>query len=522
MLGGGWSTLSHSSGLLRRAEDYLGILPADVPSTAPLPVMADPERIGAGMYHFDGSASVDPDGGPLTFLWDFGDGDTADGSSTTHPYEKPGTYRVTLTVTDDEFESRSTVRQVIVEPPILEVSLAFPGVETALFGKGDTIPVRIGLSAGDGVGDLTDVVFVEPPLTIGPTGALTITSGPAPAIPIDLTLAPRAPPQFFTFELLANQIGPFTLRTQARATDAAGNPAVPGETKRSGRIGALIVAITVLEDDLEAAIPNVIDLTPFETAEGTAPVPATVTIAVTNPLDDPVDVMLMFSRPRIVPGGTPPPPGYRPFAYSEMDAEGFPVPVDPPEIDLGTLAPGETVEREVSALALDGGDVNLTIVANGIARPVGSAPVTVGGAGHQIVEIRDKLVFVFDAEVRLSTVEQRVGAGGITPWVIGGAEWHVIGKMSNRTHDQFLEVTILPALQCLKQLHTRRVAHDAAIRSARERSHRGDEVDRLTRRQNQCQSHRTVGVVQLRPLGYGHANARVATRRLTWPPTKSS
>ncbi len=42
----------------------------------------------------------DPGGGPITFVWDFGDGQTGTGSTVDHSYPKKGTYTVTLTVTD--------------------------------------------------------------------------------------------------------------------------------------------------------------------------------------------------------------------------------------------------------------------------------------------------------------------------------------------------------------------------------------------------------------------------------------
>jgi chitodextrinase len=48
---------------------------------------------------FDGSASSD-DQGILSFMWDFGDGQTANGSHTQHIYSLAGRYTVMLTVTD--------------------------------------------------------------------------------------------------------------------------------------------------------------------------------------------------------------------------------------------------------------------------------------------------------------------------------------------------------------------------------------------------------------------------------------
>ena len=49
---------------------------------------------------FDGSASNDPDGGPLTFSWDFGDGDTSNYVIPIHTYETAGMFNVKLRVTD--------------------------------------------------------------------------------------------------------------------------------------------------------------------------------------------------------------------------------------------------------------------------------------------------------------------------------------------------------------------------------------------------------------------------------------
>lgn len=74
---------------------------------------------------FDGSASSDPDGDALvSYLWDFGDGETGSGPTATHTYSQNGEYVVRLTVNDGQASGSSqpvviTVGNTAPRPQIL-------------------------------------------------------------------------------------------------------------------------------------------------------------------------------------------------------------------------------------------------------------------------------------------------------------------------------------------------------------------------------------------------------------------
>ena len=74
---------------------------------------------------FDGSASYDPDGTIVSYEWDFGDGHTGSGETTSHHYDAPNgrTYNVTLTVTDnDGARNSSTITVDVYENPTVVAS----------------------------------------------------------------------------------------------------------------------------------------------------------------------------------------------------------------------------------------------------------------------------------------------------------------------------------------------------------------------------------------------------------------
>lgn len=68
------------------------------------------DEVGVGeLVSFSGEDSVDPEGNTLTYSWDFGDGSSGSGSTTTHAFSEAGSKTIMLTVSDGELTDTASV-----------------------------------------------------------------------------------------------------------------------------------------------------------------------------------------------------------------------------------------------------------------------------------------------------------------------------------------------------------------------------------------------------------------------------
>jgi subtilisin family serine protease/PKD repeat protein len=141
-----------------------------------------------GPYHgtrgvplvFDGAGSWDPDGDPLTYAWDFGDGSTGTGATPPHTYAATGTYTVSLVVSDGQASSSPATGTVTITSgtPVANAGGPYAGTRLApvtLSGAGSSDPDGDPLTYLWNFGDGGTGTGVSPTHLYAATGVFTVT-----------------------------------------------------------------------------------------------------------------------------------------------------------------------------------------------------------------------------------------------------------------------------------------------------------------------------------------------------------
>ena len=142
-------------------------------------IVTTPSPLAGQPVSFDGTASYDPDGTITSYAWTFGDGNTSTEDIPEHTYASPGTYTVTLTVTDDGGLTNTTSQSVTIDEAALTISLYVPptvttdvpftltatvkgadgnpivGLTVYIYADGDSLPVAFATTDGSGLATFT-------------------------------------------------------------------------------------------------------------------------------------------------------------------------------------------------------------------------------------------------------------------------------------------------------------------------------------------------------------------------------
>ena len=130
---------------------------------------------------FDGSGSSDPDSDPLTYSWDFGDGNSGTGVSPSHTYATGGTFTVILTVDDGNGDTGSDTTTAVIananNPPVANVGGPYSGTVDQVVsfnGSGSSDPDSDPLTYSWDFGDGNSGTGVSPSYTYATGGTFTV------------------------------------------------------------------------------------------------------------------------------------------------------------------------------------------------------------------------------------------------------------------------------------------------------------------------------------------------------------
>lgn len=97
-----WKGGANSTEFTRRFQNRPPVITSVTPLTG-----------AAGVAILFTAAATDPEGQPLTYAWDFGDGTTGTGATPSKTFAAPGTYSVRVTVSDGILTASSTIQVVV-------------------------------------------------------------------------------------------------------------------------------------------------------------------------------------------------------------------------------------------------------------------------------------------------------------------------------------------------------------------------------------------------------------------------
>lgn len=120
-----------------------GSIMAEVENMPGPPVAVAGSNITTGVIPltvtFSSAGTTDPDNDIINYAWNFGDGNTAFGTSVTHTFYEPNIYEVTLVVFDMFGQADQASVRVAISAPIGQYEMSLPAIEDATIQVGTTL-----------------------------------------------------------------------------------------------------------------------------------------------------------------------------------------------------------------------------------------------------------------------------------------------------------------------------------------------------------------------------------------------
>ncbi|HTO00808.1 MAG TPA: PKD domain-containing protein [Microthrixaceae bacterium] len=173
-----------------------------VPPPTPHPPNAAPVAAATGtptsattplQVQFSSAGSTDSDGTIVEYLWDFGDGGTSTEANPIHTYAAPGSFNITLTVTDNRHASGTATTTVTVSNDATGRYVSTSGSDTPNCSASQNPCLTINYAIGQA--QANDTVYVaagQYPEIVNPTKALTF-KGANYGVAAGTSAAPRGP-----------------------------------------------------------------------------------------------------------------------------------------------------------------------------------------------------------------------------------------------------------------------------------------------------------------------------------------
>jgi PKD repeat protein len=179
----------------------------------------------------------DADGDPITYAWDFGDGDTATGATASHTYPAPGSYTATVTAADNQGGTKSATVPVTVVASTNHAPTVTAGrTPTGTITSGTAVNFTAAGTDSDGdpltyaweFGDGGTSTQQNPTHTFATTGTfaakVTVSDGKGGNGSDTLSVTVVAPNQNPTVSITRNPTGNVTTGTSVAFTATASDP----------------------------------------------------------------------------------------------------------------------------------------------------------------------------------------------------------------------------------------------------------------------------------------------------------